>query len=240
METRPAAMSGMNIGTKNGDTRLGPLWTYALQLSSYVCIPPMPLPMMTPVRSGDGNFPSSPACVTAWWAAASANCAKRSYRRASLRSMYNRGSNPFTSQANRTDSFSGSNLVIGAAPGVPASSAVQVESTSVPTGVTSPRPVTTTRCAKLLSDLLVEIIHGIADGPKLLGVLVRDIDVEFLLERHDQLDGVEAVGAEVLHETRLAGELLALDAELLDDDILDLLFDVAHVVLNWSLRTAVR
>ena len=24
METRPAAMSGMNIGTKNGDTRSGP------------------------------------------------------------------------------------------------------------------------------------------------------------------------------------------------------------------------
>src|SRR5215218_4003749 len=196
----------------------------------------MPLPMTTPVRSADGNLPSSPACETAWCAAARANCANRSYRLASLRSMYCRGSNPFTSQANRTDSFCGSNLVIGAAPGVPASRAVQVESTSVPTGVTSPRPATTTRCAELLPDFLVEVIHGIADGPKLLGVLVRDIDVEFLFERHDLLVGVEAVGAEVFHKTGLAGELLALDAELLDDDILDLLFDVAHVVLNWSLR----
>jgi hypothetical protein len=34
METSPAAMSGMNIGTKKGDTRSGPLVTNALQFSS--------------------------------------------------------------------------------------------------------------------------------------------------------------------------------------------------------------
>src|SRR5689334_6146831 len=200
----------------------------------------MPLPMMTPVRSGDGNLPSRPAWVTAWWAAASANCAKRSYRRASFRSMYLSGSKPFTSQANRTDSFCGSNLVMGAAPDVPPSSALQVESTSVPTGVTRPRPVTTTRWAKLLPDLLVEVVHRVPDGAELLGIFVGDVDVELLLERHHELDRVRAVGAEVLHEAGLAGELLALDAQLLDDDVLDLLFDVAHVVLDWSFDSAVR
>jgi hypothetical protein len=65
MDTRPAAMSGMNIGTKNGETRSGPLVTNNRQLSSYVCMPPMPLPMITPVRSGLGNRPSNPAWVTA-------------------------------------------------------------------------------------------------------------------------------------------------------------------------------
>src|SRR5690349_10050252 len=150
--------------------------------------------------------------------------------------MYLSGSKPFTSQANRTDSFCGSNLVMGAAPDVPARSALQVESTSVPTGVTSPRPVTTTRCAKLLPDLLVEVVHGVTDGAELLGVLVGDVDVELLLERHHELHRVQAVGAEVLHEAGLAGELLTLDAQLLDDDVLDLLFDVAHVVLDWSFR----
>src|ERR687890_1983761 len=148
--------------------------------------------------------------------------------------MYCSGSKPFTSHAKRTESFWGSNFVIGAAPGVPASSAVQVDSTSVPTGVTSPRPVTTTRCAKLLPDLLVQVIHRVAHGAQLLGVLVRDVDVELLLERHHELHRVQAVGAEVFHEAGLAGELLALDAQLLHDDVLDLLFDVAHVVLNWS------
>src|SRR3954452_20858748 len=100
---------------------------------------------------------------------------------------------------------------MGAAPERPASSPCQVDSTSVPTGVTSPRPVTTTRCVKLFPDLLVEIRHGIADGAELLRFLVRDIDVEFFLESHDQLDGVEAVGAEVLHKASVVGQLFPLD-----------------------------
>jgi hypothetical protein len=34
MLTSPAAMSGMNMGTKKGDTRSGPFRMYAVQLSS--------------------------------------------------------------------------------------------------------------------------------------------------------------------------------------------------------------
>src|SRR6266550_7509337 len=94
--------------------------------------------------------------------------------------------------------LSGSNLVIGAAPGVPARSAFQVDSTSVPTGVTRPRPVTTTRCGKLLPDLLVQVIHRVAHGAELLRVLVRNVDVELLLERHHRLHRVQAVRAELL------------------------------------------
>src|SRR5256885_6885449 len=43
---------------------------------------------------------------------------------------------------------------------------------------------------------------------------VRDVDVEFLLEGHDQLDGVEAVRPQVLHEARVGRELLPLDPQL--------------------------
>src|SRR6185312_5031799 len=153
--------------------------------------------------------------------------------------MYCSGSKPLTSQAKRTESFCGSNLVIGAAPGVPANSPFQVEATSVPTGVTRPSPVTTTRRDKLFPDLLVEIIHRVADGPQLFRVLIRDVDVELLLERHDELHRVQAVGAEVLHEAGFVGQLLPLDAKLLDDDVLDLLFDVAHVVLSWGFRSSI-
>jgi hypothetical protein len=77
----------------------------------------------------------------------------------------------------------------------------------------------------------VQVLHGIADGAELIRLFVRDVDVELLLEGHHQLDGVQAVAAEVLHETGVGLELLPLHAELLDDDVLDLLFDVAHVVL---------
>src|SRR5690606_6373112 len=220
METSPAAISGMNIGTKKGETRSGPLVMYSEHWSSKVCIPPIPLPMTTPVRSADGTDLSRPAWVTAWCAAAIANWANRSSRRASFRSMYCSGSNSLTSQANRTLSLLASNLAIGAAPERPASRPLQVDSTSVPTGVTSPRPVTTTRCAKLFPDLGVEITQGISNGAELFGVLVGDVDVELLLEGHDELDRVEAVGAEILHEARLVRQLLPLDAEFLDNDVL--------------------
>src|SRR4029079_446372 len=131
--------------------------------------------------------------------------------------MYCSGSNPFTPQAKRTCWLEASNLVMGAAPDFPSRRPRQVESTSVPTGVTSPRPVTTTRWVKLFPDFLVEVRHGITDGAELFRLLVRDIDVEFLLEGHDQLDRVEAVGAEVFHEAGVVGQLFALDAQLFDD-----------------------
>src|SRR5690242_9158678 len=140
------------------------------------------------------------------------------------------GSNPFTSQAKRTGSCAGSKRVMGPAPDVPAMSALHVVSVSVPNGVTSPRPVTATRRRTwLLPHLVVEVLHRIADRAELLRLFVGDVDVEFLLERHDQLDGVEAVGAQILHEARVRGELVALHAELLDDDVLDLLLELLHV-----------
>ncbi|OLB68405.1 MAG: hypothetical protein AUI09_00525 [Gemmatimonadetes bacterium 13_2_20CM_2_66_5] len=75
----------------------------------------------------------------------------------------------------------------------------------------------------------MEIGHRRPDGAELLRLFVRDVDVEFLLERHDQLDGIEAVGAEIFHETRVVRELIAFDTELLDDDVFDLLFELLHV-----------
>src|SRR5690606_33402887 len=227
----------MNIGTKNGETRSGPFSRKRPQFSSKVCIPPMPLPMTTPIRSWLTAAVSSPDWVTAWWAEAIAYCANRSNRRASLRSMYGRGSNPFTSQANRTWCREASNFVMGAAPLVPARRFVQVSSTVSPNGVTSPRPVMTTRRLTSRAQLVVEVLQGVPDRAELLRLLVRDVDVELLLERHDELDGVERVRAEILHEGRLGGELLALDAQFLDDDVLDLLLDVAHLlprVARWN------
>ena len=40
-----------------------------------------------------------------------------------------------------------------------------------------------------------DVLDGRADGLDLLGVFVRDVDLELILELHDQLDGVERVGA---------------------------------------------
>src|SRR5216117_2528732 len=145
--------------------------------------------------------------------------------------MYCRGSYPFTSQAKCTGSCAESNLVIGPAPDCPATRAAQVLATSFPTGVTSPIPVTATRRVTLLAfpHLVVEIAHRGADGAEFLRLLVRDVDVEFLLEGHDQLDRVETVRAQVFHEARVGRELVALHAQLFDDDVFDLLFELLHV-----------
>ena len=44
---------------------------------------------------------------------------------------------------------------------------------------------------------------------------------ELLLERHHQLDRVEAVGAQVVDEARVLGDLRLVHAEMLDHDLLD-------------------
>src|SRR5689334_17299012 len=76
--------------------------------------------------------------------------------------------------------------------------------------------------------LLVQVADGVTNRTELFGILVRDVDVELLLELHDQLDDIETVGAEVLDEAGLVGELLALHPELLLDDVTDLLSVVGH------------
>src|SRR5207344_552910 len=45
--------------------------------------------------------------------------------------------------------------------------------------------------ARLLLEMRVDVVDGLLDGSDLLGLLVRDLALEFLLEGHHQLDGVQ-------------------------------------------------
>src|SRR5574341_37814 len=142
------------------------------------------------------------------------------------------GSKFLTSHPNRTSRLDGSKRRMGAAPERPASSPSQVSETVFPNEDTIPIPVTTTlRFKRLFPHLLVEVFHRVPHGTELLGFLVGDIYVELLLEGHHELDGIEAVGTKVLHEAGTVRQLLPLDAQLLDDYVLDLLLQVAHDVL---------
>jgi hypothetical protein len=47
-----------------------------------------------------------------------------------------------------------------------------------------------------------DISDGLIDAVDGIGLLVRDLDAEFLLDRHDHLDRVEAVQAEVVAKVR--------------------------------------
>src|SRR5438876_2060561 len=114
---------------------------------------------------------------------------------------------------------------MGPIPDLPCVSADQNSSTVLPTGVSAPSPVTTTRRGSTALGVVLDVLDGVPDRHDLLGVLVGDLDVEVLLQRHHQLDRVERVGAEVLDELRARSDVVFLHAELLADDFLHLLLD---------------
>src|SRR6185437_11910109 len=70
--------------------------------------------------------------------------------------------------------------------------------------------------------------HGIAEGLDGLGGIVGDLDREFLFEGHHELDLVERIGAQVVDEAGLFGDLLRIDIEVLDDDLPDAISDIGH------------
>src|SRR4029079_12863910 len=111
----------------------------------------------------------------------------------------------------------------------------QFLSTPTPRGVTRPRPGTTTRRMGLGSALLgLDELDGVLDGEDLLRGVVRDLDAELLLEGHDQLDRVQAVGAKVVDETGVGRDLRLFDAQVFDHDLLHAVFDVAHLFVSFG------
>jgi len=98
IETWAEPAFAMSIGTRNGDSRLGPRFSMSRTCSTSVSSPP------TAGRDRDADALGlfrhvHLAMVRACDAAATANCANRSVRRASFRSMYFVGSKSFTSPA---------------------------------------------------------------------------------------------------------------------------------------------
>src|SRR5688572_22116800 len=151
-------------------------------------------------------------------------------------SMNCSGSNPLTSAAICAAYPVMSNRVTRVTPDVPASSACQVAAVPMPSDDTSPMPVMTTRLSNLGPLFLslgvrVDVVDRFLDAGDLLGVLVRDLDPELFLEGHHELHRVERVGAQVVHEGRIRGHFLFIDAKLFHDDAL-------HLVCNRHLSSS--
>src|SRR6202167_2383895 len=81
------------------------------------------------------------------------------------------------------------------------------------------------RCA---ASALVRLDIGddVLNGANLLGVFVRNFDVELLFERHHQLDDIERVGAEILDERGVRSYFVRGHAQLLAYLLANLGFDV--------------
>ena len=87
---------------------------------------------------------------------------------------------------------------------------------------------------RLLFSTCFDIVDGVLDGGDLLGVLVGDVEVERFLKRHHQFDDIERIRAQVVDERRGGVDLALVDAELLDDDLLDLLLDLPCILLGYA------
>jgi hypothetical protein len=113
-----------------------------------VLIPPIPEPMITPVRSANDSSRIGlgiPASASASTDAAQARCTYRSCRRISFLGITSSGWKSRTSPAILASSRDGSNEAMQSIPLRPAMSDAQVVGTSLPSGVMAPMPVTTTR-----------------------------------------------------------------------------------------------
>src|SRR6266498_1363277 len=252
MLTNPEAMFKMSIGIMKGERRPGPLLSRMMCWSAVVSRPPMPEPMNTPISSRSAWFKSRPESSNACQAACTPNWAKRSERRASLaEGKAGAGSNPLTSPAMRVSKGAGSKWVIRSMPHWPARRFFHMVSISLPSGVTAPNPVRTTlrsgillaiksngaawaetsrSCpGKLQGELLgaqvFDILDHVAHALQFLRFLIGDLMTELLLERHDQLDGIQRVGPQVLDELGIRSDLVRVDPQLLHDDFFDSCFD---------------
>ena len=127
--------------------------------ASSIAKPPTQEPMTTPTRASDPR-PRRRSRSTPPRAACTVMRPQRSILRASRLPTTASPSKPFTSAAMPQEMRDASNSVTGASPLCPASSALQVEAASRPTGVTIPMPVITTRGPMAVPDASVRPAPG--------------------------------------------------------------------------------
>src|SRR4051794_8145738 len=82
------------------------------------------------------------------------------------------------------------------------------------------------------SAMRLDEADGVLHRHNLLGRVVGNFATEFFLESHDQLDRVEAVRPQIVDEAGIFGHLGFVDAEMLDNNLLNPLGDVAHAMIS--------
>src|SRR5918992_1678244 len=225
--TCPAAAFAMRPGTMNGDTRPGPRSRSTRCCTRSVSMPPIPDEMITPARSRSTS--GLPASSQASRAPPTANCVKRSVRLASFASIQSAGSNPRISPASLTWRSDVSKRSIGEIPERPEVIASQKASTPIPTGVTGPNPVTTTRRRSVSAvtsgadpELRGHEVEGLPDRADALHLVLGDRDAELVLQHEHGLGHVQGVRVQVLGEASVGRDLRLVHGQLLGQDLADL------------------
>src|SRR5580692_3441019 len=201
--------------------------------------PPIPEPISTPIRSELASVATKPESRIACMPATTPYCMKASMRRASLVLMNGSRSRFRISPPKCVEKLATSNRVTGPMPLRPPAMELQAAATSLPTGETIPRPVTTTRRllngnssrrwrASGLALVRIDVVDGLLNRGDLLGILVGNFGLEFLFERHHQLNRIQRVRAEIVDERGVVGDFFFFDAQLLGHDLLNLLLNSTH------------
>jgi hypothetical protein len=76
--------------------------------------------------------------------------------------------------------------------------------------------------------VLFQKFDGVTDGQNGFRRIVGNFAIEFLLERHDKLDGIETIGAEIVDEAGVIRHLVGVDAKVVYDDFFYPLGYVTH------------
>src|SRR5215831_14329270 len=114
------------------------------------------------------------------------------------------GSKSLTSAANRTGNCEASKWVIIPAPLRPSKRPFQVGSVPMPSAVTRPTPVTTTRLFSKSKPLLglrlvrLDVIDCVFNRRNLFGILVGDLNAESFLKRHHQFNRIQRIRAKII------------------------------------------
>src|SRR6202165_3762362 len=69
---------------------------------------------------------------------------------------------------------------------------------------------------------------GVANGQNRLRGVIGYFATEFFFKRHHELDGIEAVGAEVINEARVVDHFFGFNTKVFDHDLLNSLANLTH------------
>ena len=75
---------------------------------------------------------------------------------------------------------------------------------------------------------LLDEADRVLNGLDLFSCVIWNFDSEFFFESHNQLNGVEAVCAQIVDEACVFGYFRAVDTEVLNNDFFDAVVNCAH------------
>src|SRR5439155_11668191 len=76
--------------------------------------------------------------------------------------------------------------------------------------------------------VLFKKFRGVTDGQNRLRGVIGNFATEFFFERHHELDGIEAVGAEVINEACVVDHFFGFNTKVFDHDLLNPLANLTH------------